>query len=108
MPITRIRCSVVYSAVLVLSMTAVCSMPAVVTSQTGPSRPLDIETIMQDPKWIGEAPSGVVWSDDSRWIYFQWNPEGKDFPDFYKVGPQGGDPVPVSLEELQSLRARPR
>ncbi len=37
--------------------------------------PLTVEKIMRDPKWIGVAPSGPTWSEDSRTIYFNWNPE---------------------------------
>src|SRR5580765_7246786 len=36
---------------------------------------LTVEQIMQDPKWIGTSPSNIVWSYDSKSIYFHWNPE---------------------------------
>ncbi|MFD2933241.1 prolyl oligopeptidase family serine peptidase [Spirosoma flavum] len=37
--------------------------------------PLTVETIMQDPKiWVGTSPSNPFWSDDSRTLYFNWNP----------------------------------
>ncbi|MCY7353459.1 MAG: prolyl oligopeptidase family serine peptidase [Cytophagaceae bacterium] len=35
---------------------------------------LTVESIMRDPKWIGVAPSGAFWGEDSRTIYFNWNP----------------------------------
>ncbi|MBD2753365.1 S9 family peptidase [Spirosoma validum] len=40
------------------------------------SRPeLTVETIMQDPDtWVGSSPSNPFWSDDSRTLYFNWNP----------------------------------
>ncbi len=39
---------------------------------------LTIAGIMRDPdKWIGTSPSGITWSEDSKTIYFNWNP-GKD------------------------------
>ena len=37
--------------------------------------PLTVEKIMRDPKWIGISPSNVFWSDDSKQVYFNWNPE---------------------------------
>jgi dipeptidyl aminopeptidase/acylaminoacyl peptidase len=36
---------------------------------------LTVEKIMQDPKWIGTSPSEISWSNDSKNIYFKWNPE---------------------------------
>ena len=37
---------------------------------------LTVEKIMRDPKqWIGTAPSNVRWSEDSKTIYFDWNPD---------------------------------
>ncbi|GAB2793133.1 prolyl oligopeptidase family serine peptidase [Rhabdobacter roseus] len=38
--------------------------------------PLTVEKIMRDPKtWIGTSPSNVWWGEDSKTIYFQWNPD---------------------------------
>jgi dipeptidyl aminopeptidase/acylaminoacyl peptidase len=38
--------------------------------------PLTVEKIMRDPKmWIGTSPSDITWSDDSKTIYFNWNPD---------------------------------
>ena len=36
---------------------------------------LTVDKIMQDPKWIGTSPSNISWSEDSKNIYFNWNPE---------------------------------
>ncbi|UCC44383.1 MAG: hypothetical protein JSU65_00175, partial [Candidatus Zixiibacteriota bacterium] len=36
---------------------------------------LTVEKIMRDPKWIGESPDWISWSEDSKSIYFWWNPE---------------------------------
>ena len=37
--------------------------------------PLTVDKIMRDPKWIGSSPSNVQWAEDSKSIYFQWNPD---------------------------------
>ncbi|MCE6991313.1 prolyl oligopeptidase family serine peptidase [Dyadobacter sp. CY323] len=38
--------------------------------------PLTVEKIMRDPKmWIGTSPSDITWADDSKTIYFNWNPD---------------------------------
>src|SRR5258706_2558265 len=36
---------------------------------------LSVKQIMSDPKWIGTSPSEILWSYDSKSIYFHWNPE---------------------------------
>ncbi|MDQ6480618.1 prolyl oligopeptidase family serine peptidase [Dyadobacter sp. LHD-138] len=37
---------------------------------------LTVEKIMRDPKtWMGTAPTDINWSDDSKTIYFKWNPD---------------------------------
>jgi Tol biopolymer transport system component len=36
---------------------------------------LTVEKIMRDPKWIGTSPSNPQWSQDSRTLFFNWNPD---------------------------------
>jgi len=43
-------------------------------SQT-PTEKLTVETIMQDPKWIGTSPSDPWWSSDGKYLFFKWNPD---------------------------------
>jgi hypothetical protein len=47
--------------------------------------PLTVEKIMRDPKWMGVAPSNLSWSEDSKQIYFQWNPENNPGDSLYAV-----------------------
>ncbi len=47
--------------------------------------PLTVEKIMRDPKWMGTSPSNYRWSDNSRFLYFNWNPEGKDKSQVYRL-----------------------
>lgn len=47
--------------------------------------PLTVEKIMRDPKWMGTSPSNYRWSDNSRFLYFDWNPEGKDKSQVYRL-----------------------
>jgi dipeptidyl aminopeptidase/acylaminoacyl peptidase len=44
-------------------------------AQTSQLAPLTVEKIMRDPKWIGTSPTDISWSEDSRQIYFKWNPD---------------------------------
>src|SRR6185312_12780561 len=65
--------------------------------------PLTIEKIMRDPKWIGTSPSNIHWSDDSKKIYFNWNPENADRDQLYAITPSDIKPVKVSLDEQRSM-----
>jgi dipeptidyl aminopeptidase/acylaminoacyl peptidase len=67
------------------------------------SQQLTVEKIMRDPKWIGTAPSNLVWSADSRTVYFQWNPVNAKSDSTYKVQLPGGAPVKVEKSERRLL-----
>ena len=68
---------------------------------------LTVEKIMQDPKsWVGSAPSEVFWSDDSKTIYFKWNPEQNEYDSLYRISAPWNVPVKVSKVEREGLRDR--
>lgn len=58
---------------------------------------------MRDPKWIGTAPSNIVWSVDSRTVYFQWNPVNAVSDSTYKIQLPGSTPVKVEKAERRML-----
>lgn len=58
---------------------------------------------MRDPKWMGVSPSGIRWSDDSKNIYFDWNPGKAERNELFKVTPADIRPVKVSLNEKSIL-----
>lgn len=64
---------------------------------------LTIEKIMSDAKWIGTSPDAVRWSDDSKKIYFSWNPENADYASLYAVTTGNTKPQKVSLEERKAI-----
>lgn len=72
-------------------------------SATSFSQQLTVEKIMRDPKWIGTAPSNLVWSADSRTVYFQWNPVKAKSDSTYKIQISGGSPVKVEKSERRML-----
>lgn len=47
--------------------------------------PLSVEKIMRDPKWMGVSPSNIFWGDDSKTIYFNWNPENEEQDQLYHI-----------------------
>lgn len=84
--------------VLLLSLTV-----GVALAQPKPT--LTVEKIMQDPKtWIGTSPSGHFWSEDSKTIYFNWNPDKAKADSLYKIVLAGDrKPVKVSPAERRAL-----
>ena len=65
--------------------------------------PLTVEKIMRDPKWIGVAPSNLNWSDDSKQLYFNWNPENNSGDSLYMITPVNRTPQKVSAVVRRSL-----
>lgn len=61
---------------------------------------------MKDPKWIGASPSNIFWSQDSKSVYFSWNPKQapSDSVYMYKIGGPVS-PEKVDYRELQKLNA---
>ncbi|TKC04972.1 S9 family peptidase [Pedobacter frigoris] len=47
--------------------------------------PLSVEKIMRGQKWVGVSPSNYRWSEDSKTLFFNWNPESKDKDELYRV-----------------------
>jgi dipeptidyl aminopeptidase/acylaminoacyl peptidase len=69
------------------------------------SQSLTVEKIMKDPKWIGTSPSNPFWSQDSKSVYFNWNPKQapSDSVYIYKIG--GSTPEKMDYRALQKLNA---
>lgn len=58
---------------------------ATAATQAQDASKLTVEKIMRDQKWIGTAPDNYRWSDDSKTVYFDWNPENKTKTQLYRV-----------------------
>src|ERR1019366_4725030 len=64
---------------------------------------LTIEKIMRDPVWMGTSPSGISWSNDSKKIYFDWNPEKAEHDVLYVINPADPKTEKVSIEERRDM-----
>lgn len=64
---------------------------------------LSVEQIMQGEKFVGFLPEQISWSDDSRTIYFSWNPDGDTLRSTYSVSVTGGTPQKLSLAAEKAL-----
>lgn len=80
-------------------------IPIVTFAQKAPpnASTLTIEQIMQGEKFVGFLPENIYWSDDSRTIYFSWNPDMDTLRSTYKVTLENKTPVKVSEEEEKDL-----
>ncbi|WP_375436783.1 prolyl oligopeptidase family serine peptidase [uncultured Hymenobacter sp.] len=82
---------------LLIAFTALAQTP---TAPAGALAPLTVEKIMRDQaQWIGTSPSGISWGEDSKHIYFNWNPEKNRRDSLYQVLPAGGAPRKVSAAQ---------
>lgn len=59
----------------------------------------DLELVMSDPDWIGNAPTGFYWSDDGALVYYDRKRVGEDFSDLYAVPAVGGEPQRVAAAD---------
>ncbi|MEI9919162.1 MAG: S9 family peptidase [Bacteroidota bacterium] len=65
--------------------------------------PLTVEKIMRDPKWIGVSPSNVFWSEDSKQVYFNWNPDKNIGDSLYAIAIATKTPQKVTPLNRRSL-----
>ena len=62
-----------------------------VAAETAPSpQPLDLETIMANPDWMGHAVENPYWSADGRNLYYSLKRDGSPVHDLYRVDPGSG------------------
>ncbi len=68
---------------LALPLAAAAAPPSAVA-------PLDLETIMANPDWIGQAVEKPYWSVDGRQVYYSLKRDGSPVRDLYRVDPATG------------------
>ncbi len=54
--------------------------------------PLTVDSIMRGPELVGNPPSNLRWSGDSKEIYFEWRLAKEDQASTWVVGRDGGSP----------------
>ncbi|GGH22292.1 S9 family peptidase [Mucilaginibacter phyllosphaerae] len=64
---------------------------------------LTVEKIMRHPKWIGVSPSNIRWSDDSKKIYFNWNPDKAERDELFYISPNNTKPQKAGLAERRDM-----
>lgn len=83
-----------------------CLISILAFSQNVPNASkLTIEQIMQGEKFVGYSPGNISWSEDSKAVYFSWNPAMDTLSSLYKITLDESKPEQVSLEEQRALPA---
>src|SRR5688572_9263257 len=67
--------------------------------------PLTVEKIMRDPKWMGIYPTNISWSEDSKQVYFNWNPEKNKGDSLYVISLTDRTPQKVAATTRRGLAA---
>ena len=76
-----------------LAAFAVSPATAVPSPASPDTRPLDLETVMANPDWIGQAVESPYWSVDGRQVYYSLKRDGSQVRDLYRVDPASGHSV---------------
>ncbi|MFN8353444.1 MAG: prolyl oligopeptidase family serine peptidase [Spirosomataceae bacterium] len=84
-------------------LTLLLGVLLVSTSAFGQLAPLTVEKIMRDPKWIGVAPTNPFWSEDSKNIYFSWNPDNNKGDSLYVASVTDKKPTKVQPAVRRAL-----
>jgi dipeptidyl aminopeptidase/acylaminoacyl peptidase len=65
---------------------------------------LSVEQIMQDPKFtIGALPSNIFWAEDSKTIYFNWNPDKNKADSLYGASLAEKKPFKIAPQVRRAL-----
>lgn len=75
-------------------------------SQENNQSELSIEQIMQAENFIGVSPTNIFWGEDSKTIYFTWNPELEKIKSLYKYDLASKKISKVSVDEEKALVGR--
>ncbi|HWU75814.1 MAG TPA: prolyl oligopeptidase family serine peptidase [Rhodanobacter sp.] len=80
---------------LLVALASFVALPAMAATPppASASAPLDMETIMANPDWVGHAVESPYWSVDGRSLYYSLQRDGSPVRDLYRVDPASGNSV---------------
>lgn len=84
-------------SILCLSIFSGISLEAQVPNQSN----LTIEQIMQGEEFVGYSPKNIRWSEDGKYIYFQWRLPNDEVYEWYQIDIQSRDYKPRPLSEKE-------
>ena len=85
---------------ILISFLIVVNLSVVAQPQNQPT--LSLQEIMKGEDFVGYLPERIKWSDDSKQIYFSWNPEGDTLRSTYAVDVATKQIHKLSVDELKS------
>jgi len=74
---------------LLATLVALTALPAAAAT----TAPLNMETIMANPDWVGQPVEMPYWSVDGRSLYYSVKRDGSPVRDLYRVDPASGSSV---------------
>jgi hypothetical protein len=81
--------------------------PVVAAAVTPPAAgPLDLETIMANPDWIGQAVEKPYWSVDGQRLYYSLKRDGSPVRDLYRVDPASGQSTRLDAAAMARAEGR--
>ena len=63
---------------------------------------LDMETIMANPDWVGQAVESPYWSVDGSHVYYEIKRDGSPVRDLYRVDPASGKSMKLDAASMAS------
>ena len=88
---------------IILTVFSIFSLCSLCQESTEAGSTLTIETIMQDPEWVGGLPENIHWSNNGNRLYFDWNPEGNEKNSLFFITPENHKPRKVTPEEEEKM-----
>ena len=92
-----------FRKVFFLLLTVLLYQVNVLLPAAQPVTGLSLEKIMMGDEWIGHQPSNIRWSDDSRTIYFEWNPDNNPSDSLYRYDLESGSIEKLKPSERKAL-----
>ncbi|MDT0552048.1 S9 family peptidase [Urechidicola vernalis] len=79
------------------------TISTLIFAQSSNQSELSLDNIMKGNEFIGVQPSGIFWSENSKTIYFKWNPDAEPNSSLYKYELSAKKISKVSIDEERSL-----
>lgn len=71
-----------------------------------PQNDLSLTNIMSGDDFVGYLPKNIYWSENSKSVLFDWNPEKELNESLYKIDLKGLNPYKVGIEEQMRMPAK--
>src|SRR5258708_38885556 len=102
-PVRVSSSAVVLTLVAVTAHLAGAPSPAMArAAKTAGGFELTVDSIMRGPKLVGYPPTGLRWSGDSSFLYFEWRQSGDDDTSTWVVAREGGQPRKLTDDQRRT------